>query len=379
VSHQLPLPAILTSLQILLPLEPHVGRIAKKLHTRFVHSFLTSASSPQPLAFVVVEDELRLTAIPTSQNPTDGLSTLCAFVRDHILSSSLPDTIASLFQRLFYPPLLQALIDLHLRPSLPSSLDGLGLYMTVLSRAEAFESSLDWSPEARPVKEWADGVAAHWARERADKAAGTTRRELMGWGDWASETVEYPGSDEAWIVQPEPEPEPGSRNENGDAHKAAGAGSDQVHEEPEEDGWGFEESEAPGPEAQNAEAGIDGAEAGYKEEEEGWGFDEEGSQDAEIESEAVASSSSKPDNAPSAGHEGKHRQADSMSGWAWDQDDESAQEVPQTRKSALKGKRRSLDGDGGSKEKFSVSAKARALLKLAEEVLDDSLRASDPR
>jgi hypothetical protein len=381
VPHQLPLPVILASLQIVMPLEPHVSRITKKLHTRFVDSFLASSSSPRPLVLVVVEDELRLQNMPTSQTPTDGLALFSAFVSDHILGPNLQDTIVSLFQHLLYPPLLQSLIDHHLSPSLPSSLDGLDAYTTVLQRAVEFESSLAWSPETRPVKEWADGVATHWARRRADKAAGTTRRELMGWGDWASETVDYPESNEHWKQQAEPEPQLEGQNENGDVHRSAGTDADHVSDEVEEDGWGFEENEDPAHE-ERTETVNNGADANDKEDGEGWGFEEEDSQDVETEPAVAASSSLNRGgdpkwgfDPPSSARQGRHRQADSTSGWAWNDEQEAG---PPKKGSLSKGKGKSLDEVGSSKLTFSVSTKDRVLLGLAEELLSDSLRISDP-
>jgi hypothetical protein len=256
--------------------------------------------------------------------------------------------------------------------------------MGVLSLAREFESSLRWSSpeaaeEAHPVKDWADGVSAHWGREKADKVTATARKVLMGWEDWANETFEYPGDETCTlVVSNEPEPEPVSQS---------GGGDDENGEEDEWAAWSDEDTEKKDGHAEEKDEGLaekadDRGEASVQEEEQedwgdsSWGFDEENAKPKN------APSTSKSKERPSREVKKKHSKTDSVVSWTWDDndDDDNSEKPAQPEKgSRAKGKGKSVEEDKKPKERFAVSTSVKPLLALAEALLNELLRVSDPR
>ncbi|THH27514.1 hypothetical protein EUX98_g6676 [Antrodiella citrinella] len=235
-------------------LTDRLGALRRDLISHYVDHVLTQ---PFSVEVSTTDSESRLMLFPTPPNTEDkgtridNLSTVITFLADALFPHISPGVI---FPRTLSKPVTSGLLSKLLVPSLPSSLDQLPPYLSLLRRAVDFEEAVlskslgDMSSE-RDIKSWADSITSHYERKRRTEILDRARAVILREAD---ESDQFRAE---MLVVPDTPKEPEVPQERALVSKLVPA----VPVIEEEAAWGFEE---------DGDASIDIDEAG-------WGLDDD--------------------------------------------------------------------------------------------------------
>ncbi|KAH8091668.1 Centromere/kinetochore Zw10-domain-containing protein [Cristinia sonorae] len=228
----------------------HLNTLRRDLTTHYLENIFS-----QPFSVEVTSGnaESKLTLFPSPPNVENkdtrinNLTTVLTFLNDHLFHHLPPEPS---FPRTLAKPVTSALLNKLLIPSLPSSLDQLPHYLSLVRHAVAFEETclhqiLDPTSREREIRSWVDGLASHYERKRRtdilERARGVILREENESEQFRVEVVIVPDTPK------EPAPPVIAV---GEEDPAAWGFEDESEESTpvDEDGWGFEDEPEPVPE-----------------------------------------------------------------------------------------------------------------------------------
>ncbi|WRT63379.1 uncharacterized protein IL334_000284 [Kwoniella shivajii] len=267
------------------------NRLQKDLIQPIVSSsYRASISSTDKLSI------LRLTS-SSSRSPIDALQDIkisLDFIADTVFpsSSSLPERetfLSSLSTSAF-----QSILDSLIHPALPSSLDGVSGWLSIIQQAVEVETT--FSKQGVLAKFFERDAGVTWAQQRRYAVADEVRRLILsGWGGWENESKgkerEVITYIEVEVDEPmsidEPEIKEPTNGEDGfgwgfdvspEKEKVKSLEKPAAREDVtmEDDGWGFEESSSVAGPSSPPKATMTPPtknEEGAEEEEDGWDLD----------------------------------------------------------------------------------------------------------
>ncbi|KZV94585.1 hypothetical protein EXIGLDRAFT_645072 [Exidia glandulosa HHB12029] len=269
-------------------LTAHLNSLRKDLLAHFVEPILQS-----PVAVTVEADMLALHHSDDPEKRLQSLSALLRFLHARLLPN-LPQTVSDEFAASLYSPLVNSVLHGLLEPSLPSRLQQLPAFLSLVREAVDFETlvtadlSITRGAE-RTLKDWADKAPSYYEKGRRQQLLQEARTVLLGESS-ESVRVDAPSSDEH--VDHAEEPEPAKEDP-------------QTQEDDFENSWDFEDDKAPA----NGRTSTDS-----------WGFDDDAEAEADVDVEMKDAPAPTPVPTKPPEIAISPSDEDSSNGWGWDDD-----------------------------------------------------------
>ncbi|KAK0489171.1 Centromere/kinetochore Zw10-domain-containing protein [Armillaria novae-zelandiae] len=280
----LELPDVLSSLSEQ-ALANHLNILRRDLMTNYVDRILQ-----EDISITISSNEISCVH-SSRKNRIDNLSNVFSFLSTHLFPS-LPQPQRVQFPRSLCKPLSLSVLNKFLIPSLPSSFKNLSPFLDLVRHAVEFEDKfiigiLGGDQHDNSIHIWADGVAAHYERQRRHQildAARTLITSPRNKYDVLTVEVELQTESRQATVVPV----------QADDNPPAG----------DEDAWGFDDQKQDA----RAEPEVEGSESN----ENGWEFDD----DIDVESGEV-----NPENGDSENDPGD--------AWGWNDEEQSPEDIPE--------------------------------------------------
>lgn len=145
---------------------------------------VTSTTEDDPSGFAVHKIQCFTSNGSISRDTSlDTLSRLLDFLDEKVFPH-LPQPQREIFPRTFAKPVTSSIMTNVLTPSLPSTLEGLPIFLQLTRKAVDFESKyvvnlLGGDSMERKIKTWADNVCSHYERARRVHILGTVRKVIL--------------------------------------------------------------------------------------------------------------------------------------------------------------------------------------------------------